>query len=71
MSGAQSTSSEAATAAVVKGWGWPGAAKKAHYFNDSARSLCGRWLYTGPLTRNQTGSSPDDCAACTKELARL
>ena len=51
------------------GWGWPGAARKAHYFADGAAiSLCGKWLYTGPLTRNQEGKSPDDCAACTRIL---
>jgi hypothetical protein len=54
------------------GWGWPGAAKKAHYFADGGIiSLCRRWMYRGPLTVNQEGASPDDCVACTRELAKL
>ena len=54
----------------LKGWGWPGASRKAHYF-IGAMSLCRKWMYTGPLTANQGASSPDDCAACTKLLAKL
>lgn len=56
-------------AAEASGWGWPLLSKKAHYFVE-ARSLCGRWMYTGELTDNQGAKSPDDCAACTKKLAK-
>lgn len=57
--------------ATRSGWAWPGAAKKAHYFDDSAISLCGKWMYTGPLTANQGDSSPDDCVACTRLLVKM
>jgi hypothetical protein len=52
----------------VEGWGFPGASRKAHYF-VGWESLCGRWLYQGPLTPNQSDAkSPDDCAACRRKL---
>lgn len=53
-----------------EGWGWPIQAKKAHYFVDG-RSLCGNWMYTGRrLGGPHAKSSPDDCKACTRELAK-
>lgn len=67
VAGEASTEDEPATG----GWGWPGASRKAHYFNDSVYSLCGKWMYSGALTENQAGTSPDDCAACTRALAKL
>ena len=39
-----------------------------HYFEDGI-SLCGKWMFSGNLTPNQEGSSPDDCASCRKKLA--
>lgn len=53
-----------------EGWGVirPGD-RKAHYYRDGF-SLCRRvGLYAGPLDPDLS-SSPDDCAACTKRLAR-
>ena len=53
-----------------RGWGWPGNSRKAHYFRagDSV-SACARWMFTGP--REPVGeSSKDDCATCTRELAK-
>lgn len=50
------------------GWGWPLLSKKAHWFENSARSLCGKWLYTGP--REMDAAGPDDCRDCAKRLAK-
>lgn len=54
----------------VEGWGWPGAARKAHYFlaGDSI-SLCGKWMFTGPRTV-EDGSGPDDCVVCRREMGK-
>lgn len=55
---------------VCEGWGFPGGSRKAHYFVGTM-SLCRKWgFYTGPLTKNQDGSSPDDCVVCARELAK-
>lgn len=49
---------------LTEGWGFPGGALKAHFFRG-AKSLCARWLYTGPLEADN-GPSRDDCAACRR-----
>lgn len=51
------------------GWAFPGAARKAHYFEaDSNVSICKRWMFSG-VTEPETGQrSKDDCAACVKLL---
>ncbi|HXT91401.1 MAG TPA: hypothetical protein VN714_19275 [Trebonia sp.] len=54
----------------TEGWGIirPGD-RKAHYYRDMT-SLCRRvGFYTGPLDADDK-PSPDDCAACRKELLR-
>lgn len=54
----------------TEGWGVirPGD-RKAHYYR-SMTSLCPRvGFYRGPLDADDK-PSPDDCAACRKELAR-
>jgi hypothetical protein len=38
---------------MTEGWGWPGLAKKAHYFVAS-ESLCRKWLFTGALNGSPT-----------------
>ena len=50
------------------GWGWPGLAKKAHYFIDG-RSLCSRWFFTGTLEK-ANDQSPANCVACKKILEK-
>lgn len=51
-----------------EGWGFPGGSRKAHYFVGTV-SLCRKWgFYHGPLTANQEGTSPDDCAGCRRAL---
>lgn len=51
------------------GWGWPGSARKAHWFDDGqATSLCGRWMFTGHRTPGPGSQSNDDCSACWKKL---
>lgn len=57
-----------ATSNVTRGWGFPRASKRSHYF-VAFRSLCGRWAYVGELEARPNTVSPDDCAACTKRLA--
>lgn len=52
--------------APTKGWGWPAASKKAHYFNNSITALCGSWMYTGPLEDNEH-QSLDNCKSCMKK----
>jgi hypothetical protein len=53
------------------GWGWPGLAKKAHYF-VKGRSLCGKWLFTGDSEGKELEfRGDDDCAACFKKQQAL
>jgi len=54
---------------MPEGWGWPGAARKAHYFVDG-RSLCGRWGWIGGSLQPAGEPSSDDCAACARKLAK-
>ena len=51
---------------LTEGWGFPGLSRKAHYFRG-ARSLCRKWMFTGHLEPD-TGTSADDCAACSRAL---
>lgn len=53
---------------IKEGWGWPVQARKAHYFVNM-RSLCDAWMFTGKLYPPEF-SSPDDCKACTRKLAK-
>jgi len=54
---------------VNEGWGFPGDSRKAHYFVDGM-ALCRKWgFYRGPLEKGND-NSPDNCAACMKELAK-
>lgn len=50
-----------------EGWGFPGTARKCHYFVDTM-SLCGKWgFYHGYLDTSST-KSPDDCLECRRKL---
>jgi hypothetical protein len=54
------------TPPAAKGWGWPGASKKAHYFVDG-RSLCMKWMFFGDVSDKEAGEpGPDDCAMCRR-----
>lgn len=55
----------------ASGWGWPLNSRKAHYFQDDARSLCGRWWFTGGLDADNGKDSPDDCLSCRRKLAKI
>lgn len=56
---------------LTAGWGWPGNARKAHYFaRGEYIALCGRWMYTGPRDTSD-GPSPDDCAECRRRVVKL
>lgn len=50
-----------------EGWGWPGNARKAHFFAEGqTRCLCGKWgFYFGPRG-NTRHDSPDNCAECNR-----
>jgi hypothetical protein len=52
-----------------RGWLWPAAARKAHYFTDG-RSLCGKFAAVGsePTQADDPGGGPDDCADCSRKL---
>lgn len=51
------------------GWGFPINSRKAHYFDAGYISLCGRWLFRGPVTADDGERSMDDCSPCRKKLA--
>ena len=53
------------------GWGFPGSARKAHYFHGDAESLCGRWWFTGRLEPDTGTASLDDCVACRRKFEAL
>ena len=53
---------------IKEGWGFPLNAKKSHYFINGV-SLCRRWMYGGPLERND--ESPDNCKECIKRLKKI
>lgn len=48
---------------LTEGWGWPGNSKKAHYFTPDRRALCGRWAFSGELSRDGYLHG-DQCVAC-------
>jgi hypothetical protein len=50
-----------------EGWGFPGAARKAHYFRG-AISICRRWFYGGRLEPETGKRSPNDCVQCRRLL---
>ncbi len=53
------------------GWGFPLDSRKAHYFsNGEIRSLCDKWLFTGPRDPEDVVSK-DDCARCRTLLRKL
>jgi hypothetical protein len=53
------------------GWGWPGLARKAHFFEEGMWiSLCGKWMYAGPRDPD-TSTSKDDCVSCRRKLEFL
>lgn len=53
------------------GWGWPGASRKPHFFFESFQSLCGKWVYLGPVGTALDPGRESDCAACRKKVAKL
>ena len=54
---------------ITEGWGWPGISKKAHWFTEDGRSLCGKWMYMGSLETGNDASA-DNCAECKRRLAK-
>ena len=49
-----------------QGWGWPLNSRKAHYFRNDKRALCGRWAYTGPLLPDRGYAAVNCCAQCKR-----
>ena len=56
-------------------WRFPLNSRKAHVFaEDDARSLCGRWMFTGEGQGEFDPSKkigPDDCVACDRKARKL
>lgn len=52
----------------TKGWAEFAPSKKAHYFDGDFRTVCGAFLFAGPLDPGITDDSPDCCKKC---LARI
>lgn len=52
-----------------QGWGWPGGARKAHYFTVGGRSLCGGWLFTG-IVYDTNDNSSDNCKECKRRVMK-
>lgn len=52
------------------GWGFPGTARKCHYFPaGSTMALCAKWgFFYGHLAPDTETASPDDCVACRRKL---
>lgn len=54
------------------GWGFPGTARKAHYFHtEEITSVCGRWMYSGPREPETGLRSRSDCVACVKVVEKM
>lgn len=52
---------------LIKGWGFPYLAKKAHYYNQGdSTSLCGKWMYTGERV-DSMHDHKDNCVSCMKK----
>jgi hypothetical protein len=63
------TSADKEWGSTGRGWGWPGASRKSHYFVEG-RSLCMKWMFFGSLTSNQEMGQkpgPDDCVTCWRK----
>ena len=59
-----------------QGWGFPGNAKKAHYFiieegYSMADSLCGRWGFFGGSLFDEHHDHPLNCKACMRKREKL
>lgn len=52
----------------AEGWGFPGNARKAHYFAGDNTALCGKWLFLGELEPDTGKPSRDDCVACRRQF---
>jgi len=66
--------SDLAASDFGKGWADPWHGRKAHWFNDEGRSLCGKYGsmgFTGDRFDVSLDPSPDDCAPCRRKLDRL
>ena len=55
----------------TEGWYWPPNARKAHFYDDQNRSLCGRYFvfhigqYDGDASAPE---SSDDCRGCRAKV---
>jgi len=47
-----------------------GVTRKAHYIGENCRSLCGRYIWIGPVEQGNDNSS-DNCAICKRKLKKL
>lgn len=53
-----------------QGWGFPLNIRKAHYFNNSIVSLCGKMMFTGTL-EDFNHDSKDNCKDCMRRRKKL
>ncbi|MHC4620354.1 MAG: hypothetical protein ACYTEQ_21605 [Planctomycetota bacterium] len=51
---------------IKEGWGLPALSRRWHYFVNG-KSLCGRWLFTGPV-ESGNNDSLDNCATCRRKF---
>ena len=55
---------------ITAGWRKLLNVRKAHWFDEAGRSLCGRWLFLGnmgPVDEKLT-MTPDSCRGCARKL---
>lgn len=58
----------------TEGWAYPVGLSKRHYFDQSNKSLCGKWTL-GSFSRvpvfkvKQTADNPLNCMVCRRKLA--
>jgi hypothetical protein len=57
------------TKKLTEGWTYLINSPKWHYFRHGL-SLCGRWAHFGSDYEQGNDTSPDNCIACRKKLAR-
>ncbi len=53
------------------GWFWPVNSRKAHYYDETKTSVCGKWAIWAAdpeFDSFDSPKSPDDCAACRKRV---
>ena len=58
LSPADGVEQERVSEQLKAGWAWPLNSRKAHYFGEDRRSLCGKWMFSGALPPDDGQPSP-------------